>query len=114
MEIDERALYQYIGKQLKARRQAAGLTQQRLADRLEMTRTSITNIEHGRQRLPLHLLYRLCLTLEIDTSSVLPSIGTVTHSAPEPPAVPAHMEEMPPRVAELIRELMQGTSEEEP
>jgi transcriptional regulator with XRE-family HTH domain len=48
--------YSEFGVKLKRAREQAGLTQKQLADRAELPRTSITNIEAGNQRIALHQL----------------------------------------------------------
>ncbi len=45
-----------LGAQVRALRNAAGLTQGELADRIGLTRTSVTNIEAGRQGLDVRTL----------------------------------------------------------
>ncbi len=46
--------YREVGSQIRVFRQARGMSQQRLADRIGLGRTSIVNIEAGRQRIMLH------------------------------------------------------------
>lgn len=47
--------YADFGQRMRSAREAAGLTQQQLADRLALTRSSVANIEAGRQRALLHV-----------------------------------------------------------
>lgn len=47
-------IYRAFGVRVEYLRTALGLTQEELAKRVHLTRTSIANIEAGRQRLPLH------------------------------------------------------------
>ena len=49
------------------------MTQEQLAAKLRLTRTSITNIERGRQHIQLHVLYRLARSLEVEVLDLLPS-----------------------------------------
>ncbi|MBT3982044.1 MAG: helix-turn-helix transcriptional regulator [Bacteriovoracaceae bacterium] len=70
MNIDK--LYLEIGQNIKAARQIVKLSQAELATKLGLKRTSITNIENGKQRLPLHLLYEICELLNVDALKVLP------------------------------------------
>ncbi len=49
-------MYRNIGFQIKELREAAMMTQGQLAGKVRIKRTSICNIEAGRQRLPIHLL----------------------------------------------------------
>lgn len=65
-------LYITIGKRIRDIRQKKGFTQAKLADASSLSRTSITNIEHGRQQLPLHTLYDIAIALNHDVSEFLP------------------------------------------
>jgi transcriptional regulator with XRE-family HTH domain len=69
-------IYQEIGRLVQASRKRAGLTQDKLSSRVGMTRTSITNIERGRQRLSVDLLYSLAEALSVDPRALLPTAGT--------------------------------------
>jgi transcriptional regulator with XRE-family HTH domain len=51
----------------------AGLSQERLSDFVGLTRTSITNIEKGRQRVSLDLLFALAEALRIEPHELLPT-----------------------------------------
>ncbi len=42
-----------------------------------MLRTSIVNLEAGRQRAPLHTLYPVCAVLGIEATDLLPSVQAV-------------------------------------
>ena len=65
-------LYQEIGMRLAHARGAAGLSQAKLAAKVKVTRTSVVNIERGRQRPPVHLLWELAGVLGIEVGSLLP------------------------------------------
>ncbi len=86
--IDDKLLYEMLGARLKQLRegQAGGkrgrLTQGELADLVGLERTSITNIEAGNQKLPLHVLFRLCEQLGVSPVDILPSVKEVTEQAP--------------------------------
>lgn len=80
--IDEGRLYAYVGKRIKELREGDGrrrpkLTQAQLAHQVGLERTSITNIEKGDQKVPLHVLYRLCSALSADIAAVLPPLVEV-------------------------------------
>ena len=109
MNVNDRTLYQHIGRQLRLRRRAVHLTQEQLAHRLGLTRTSITNIEAGLQKLPLHLLYRFCAVLELDIARVLPQVAEVTQDNADT-AVDRHASHMPPKTATLVRHLLEEES----
>lgn len=70
MEID--LIYKEFGKLLKKSRTEANLTQEGLAKRVGLSRTSITNIEKGRQHINLHMLYMLSDSIGVRPSDLLP------------------------------------------
>jgi transcriptional regulator with XRE-family HTH domain len=70
MDID--GLYLEIGKRIKIERSALGFSQQDLAQEIGMLRTSVVNIEAGRQRLPIHVLYAVADALGIPVYQLLP------------------------------------------
>jgi transcriptional regulator with XRE-family HTH domain len=65
-------VYRRLGELLRAYRNKARLTQEQLAECVGHTRTSIANIEAGRQRIPLDLLFRLANALQVDTRELIP------------------------------------------
>lgn len=65
-------LYVFVGHLIRKAREEHGLTQAQLATNVSLTRTSITNIEHGRQKLLLHTLYEIADALAIEPQALLP------------------------------------------
>lgn len=106
MKIDETLLYKEIGKCLKARRLALGLTQEQLADASGVLRTSITNLEAGRQKTPLHVLYELCAVLEIEIAELLPKRSEVSRKEAVSIEIGGRMAAVPPKSAEVLQKLM--------
>jgi transcriptional regulator with XRE-family HTH domain len=51
------------------------MTQQAVADRVGLTRTSITNIERGAQHISLHQLYLLAAAVGLQPAELLPKHG---------------------------------------
>ena len=49
------------------------MSQETLADSLGLTRTSVTNIEKGRQPIQLHSLYLIARALKVEVKELLPS-----------------------------------------
>lgn len=91
--IDERRLFQEVGQKIRQIRAApagrARLTQAELAEMVGLERTSITNIERGNQKVPLHVLYRICEALRVPITDVMPAVPEV-QAQPE-----ASLEEFP-------------------
>lgn len=64
-------LIQRLGKALRARREAAGYSQEGFADHIGMHRTYYSAIERGEKNLQLDTLQRICSGLECRTWEVL-------------------------------------------
>jgi transcriptional regulator with XRE-family HTH domain len=64
-------LYPAVGAVLREARKARGLTQQQVAASVNLTRSSIANIESGRQHLPLHSWVGICQVLGVDPAGVI-------------------------------------------
>ena len=71
------AFYSNLGRRLKAVRKRANLTQAALAERVGLTRTSIANVETGRQRILTHTLCQIALSLGVEPSELLPPLKDV-------------------------------------
>lgn len=69
-------LYLIVGNRIKVAREQANLTQSALAETMNLTRTSLVNIEAGKQRIQLHDLYRACIVLGIGLDSLLPGVNS--------------------------------------
>jgi transcriptional regulator with XRE-family HTH domain len=113
--VDEKRLYAALGLRLRRLREAEGgslrkLTQAALAKEVGLERTSITNIERGNQKVPLHVLYRICEVLHVPVSDLLPSLTEA-----QAVDVPSQVGELTfqgrnvittPRVAQRLAELL--------
>lgn len=73
----EDPIYRRLGEIVAERRQRAGLRQQDLADRVRLSRTSIVNIEKGRQRVAVHHLYAIAAALAVTPADLLPPANDV-------------------------------------
>jgi transcriptional regulator with XRE-family HTH domain len=74
MAVDESALYELVGSSIRAARgrHSPKMSQIALAKKVRMTRASIVNIEAGRQRPPLHLLWNIAEALGVEPAQLLP------------------------------------------
>src|SRR5258707_332653 len=66
------SLYIEFGSNLRRQRSGVGLSQENLAKRVGLSRTSVTNIEKGRQQVALHMVYSFADALGVEPSSLLP------------------------------------------
>lgn len=85
--FDEDALYKDIGETLRTIRKARRMTQEEIAATAGLERTSIANIEHGKQKTPLHVLYKICFALRIEVAEILPSVSKTVIAAPQTTSV---------------------------
>ena len=65
-------LYREFGRLLRQRRKDAHLSQDEVANSVGLARTSITNIETGRQHVSLHMLYALANAVGARPHELLP------------------------------------------
>lgn len=72
MSNDIELLYFVLGKRIKAAREKANLRQVDLAEKIGLTRTSIVNIEQGKQRIQLIEIYQVALVLGVEIADLLP------------------------------------------
>lgn len=68
------AMYADLGRRVRAYRMIAGVSQTALAEAVDMDRTSIVNIEAGRQRPTLHMLVTLAEVLRVTAADLLPDV----------------------------------------
>jgi transcriptional regulator with XRE-family HTH domain len=66
-------VYQEFGRRLRDARTGRELSQAYVADHVGLSRTSITNIERGRQRISLHLAYLLAEAVRAEPGELLPN-----------------------------------------
>lgn len=105
MQVNELTLYQLIAARLRERRHELRLSQAQLAEASGELRTSISNIEAGHQRIPLHVLYNLCSVLGLEVAEVMPRVAAVSDALDrgESPS------ELPTTIAEAVTSEMPMT-----
>lgn len=98
-EIGSLALREF-GRRLSKVRREKGWKQVTLGNRLGLSRTSISNIERGDQRVSLELAYQAALILGVSLERLLPTLEEIAPSpgmrvstASDAPLVPAAEEE---------------------
>ena len=80
MPIDRDSLYAQIGKRIQRKRASLGITQSELAKQINLSRTSVANIEAGNQNAPIHVLYEMCVILHLRPAEVFPEIDGIRSS----------------------------------
>jgi transcriptional regulator with XRE-family HTH domain len=104
-----RRVQQGFGDRLRAARTVAPSIrrgQRELAGVLEVSRTSVSNIERGRHRVFLDQVYAAARALGVPIADLLPSLdevfpGPIVHSAPDSPLAADSMQ----KVSDLARTL---------
>lgn len=71
------AFYSALGHRIREVRQQQNLTQESLAKRVSLTRTSVTNIEKGRQQLLVHTFLEIAEALSVSPTTLLPQSSTL-------------------------------------
>jgi transcriptional regulator with XRE-family HTH domain len=79
----QNAFYAEVGRRVRHARATAGLTQDTLAARVALSRTSVTNIEVGRQKMMLHTLWDLAAALGVEPATLLPDARDALGEADE-------------------------------
>ena len=105
MQVNETVLYNLIGERVRRQRVQMDMTQAQLADAVGVLRTSIANIEAGRQKPPLHLLYKLCMELGVEVADILPSNAVI--SQPTTVTIEGTPKEEFPKTAEFLMQLLE-------
>ena len=72
--VDQQRFYEEVGRRIREARKnrKPSLTQEGLAELVSLTRTSITNLEKGRQKFLVHTLADIATALHVPASSLLP------------------------------------------
>ena len=104
----ETALFEFVGKQIRRRRRHQGKTQEGLAQLIALSRTSVTNIERGRQRLPLHQLLHVADALDCELCDLLPNRRELGLHLDDEPSIDLPIVGDPtPAVMELLSRMTQ-------
>jgi transcriptional regulator with XRE-family HTH domain len=70
-------LYRIIGNRISELRKFKNDNQQDLAKKIGLKRSTISNIELGRQQITLEVLYRICQVYDTEIYSLLPQVNIV-------------------------------------
>ena len=99
--------YEELGKSIRARREQLKITQAELGDRLGLSRTSVTNIECGRQRLLIDQFCRLAEVLKCERDDLL---STALRNGQDQKAATRDLASLP-TVARFVEKALHGTPE---
>ncbi|HET9342868.1 MAG TPA: helix-turn-helix transcriptional regulator [Candidatus Eremiobacteraceae bacterium] len=83
--------YEAVGRSIAARRNAVGMSQAILASAIGLTRTSVSNIEVGRQKLLLHTFLAICIALKMKPNDLLPWLDETYSSASDEQLIPRNL-----------------------
>ncbi len=72
--------YFKLGESIKSKRKSMGLTQEQLAEKIDLSPTHISNIETGKAKLSLPALVLICNELKCSTDELL--FGCIKDSVP--------------------------------
>jgi transcriptional regulator with XRE-family HTH domain len=99
------ALYVQIGNNVREARKGSRLTQLDLANAVGMTRSSIANLEAGRQRIPVHLLVWIGEILGVSPRALLPDASAFDgmHVVPD---VTEHLVNDEPGMRDFVQQTM--------
>lgn len=72
------SFYEEVGRRIRdaRKRRTPKLTQDGLSQLVGLTRTSITNVEQGRQKILLHTFTEIAIALQVEPASLIPSANT--------------------------------------
>lgn len=103
--LDDTKLYAMLGERiLRLRRmQSPLMSQERLAKILGLTRTSVTNIERGKQKVTLDTLYRVCETFGIQVTDLMPALSEVARAADQSVVVAGQAYALPAKTADSVK-----------
>ncbi|WP_271573830.1 MULTISPECIES: helix-turn-helix transcriptional regulator [unclassified Bradyrhizobium] len=94
-----------LGDSIRRRREELRLTQAELGESLGLSRTSVTNIERGRQRLLIDQFQRVCKTLDVSADVLLTGVNEDSRPVVRPPS---ELKRMPTVTAYLERTLIKA------
>ena len=60
-----------LGKRVRIRRTMLGLTQEELAERIDVSTSFVGHIERGQRKLSVETLYKLCVALDVSADFLL-------------------------------------------
>lgn len=108
---EQQRFYQILGESIKKHRNLQKLTQEQLAFEINLTRTSVVNIEQGRQHPPLHLLVEIARTLHVTLEILVPTESAFsTDTMLDADTLKAVSEKDIPKLTSFLSDFMKRTN----
>lgn len=95
ISISQPEIYRLVGQKIRGERKRRKLTQEELATLVQLKRTSITNIEKGKQKLLLHTLIQIAAALNLAPHTLLSSF-----ESPDPTSME---KSLPPNLSPSVK-----------
>lgn len=99
-------IYKEVGARIRQARLRVGMSQGDLASSSGLTRTSIVNLEGGKQRIPLHRLFEIAAVLRVDPTLLLPSTKLQRTGIKVTPGMAEQLSRLPTTERKWIKELL--------
>lgn len=74
-DADVDRFYAAVGSRVRSTRAGRGMSQAGLAQQIGFTRSSVSNLEAGRQRIALHLLVQIARALDCEPAALIPEVA---------------------------------------
>lgn len=78
MDDLKESLYKIIGERIKARREELKINQSELSNKLQLSRSSVSNIEVGRHQVPLFTLFEIAKELDLNIRNLIPDFDEIS------------------------------------
>jgi len=98
-------VYEEIGKRISdlRRHRPRKLSQQELADSIGISRASVVNVERGRHRVQIHVLFEIARVLGVEPRDLLPPLASFEVGAALPPSF---AQKLDPRERKAVESLI--------
>ncbi|WP_175532457.1 helix-turn-helix domain-containing protein [Paenibacillus sp. yr247] len=102
--VKQDVIYEEIGKRIREAREVKKWTQEELGKLVDLTRTSITNIERGKQKIQIDGLYNFADILGVSVFSLLPHESVLLNNI-ELPGNEERLNEVEPEVIDFAKKV---------
>ena len=86
------------------------MTQSQLGEAIGLLRTSVVNIESGRQKTPVHVLYAISVKMGVEPHDLLPAVSELDQPMTVRIQIGGQTKEVPAKAAEFLSKLLEQTS----